>query len=384
MPLRPMRKRRPIVHEWRQRITAAYSVSPEPLDDGLQHHLGRAQVERVRHFQTIAQLRAGLISGDLAPLAAARALTAEADACVQAMLQIAFDEIIHKRGAPPGRFAVLGMGKLGGGELTLSSDLDVIFVYEAGACGYDVAAADYFHRLAQRLIALLSWAPDWKESYEVDVRLRPHGEDGPLATPLTGLVDYLGQACWTWELQALTRLRPVAGDQDLADRVLAAARTGAGLRVDGDILDQVADMRALMDQERPGGDLWDVKLRPGGLVDIEFIVQALQLKRADQPGCGFEANTDAALAHLAESGVLRRRDASLLRSAWTLYSTVRQIQSAMACDDLGRLSTERKAALGQILGAPANVVRNRLIATQARVRGLFAQLIGPVRLSAAA
>jgi len=143
-------------------------------------------------------------------------------------------------------------------------------------------------------------------------------------------------------------------------------------------------MRALMDQERPGRDLWDLKLIAGGLVDIEFIVQALQLQLAADPGWSFIANTGAALAALAEHGRLRRRDAAALHAAWSLYSAVRQMQSALEVDDLTRLSQDGKAALAATLQASPTQLRTRLIAHQARVRALFEALVGPVRLEAAA
>ena len=169
---------RPIVHRWQQQIAAAFGEMVEPPDRVVAACLARAEADRVRHFEVIGALRQGLLNGATTTLDAARTLTEEADRYVQAMLQIALDETTHKRGAPSGRFAVLGVGKLGGCELSLSSDLDVIFVYEALEGGYDVAAADYFNRVSQRLIALLSWAPAWRGSYDIDVRLRPHGEDG--------------------------------------------------------------------------------------------------------------------------------------------------------------------------------------------------------------
>jgi len=356
----------------------------EPPDRVVAACLARAEADRVRHFEVIGALRQGLLNGATTTLDAARTLTEEADRYVQAMLQIALDETTHKRGAPSGRFAVLGVGKLGGCELSLSSDLDVIFVYEALEGGYDVAAADYFNRVSQRLIALLSWAPAWRGSYDIDVRLRPHGEDGPLATPLSGMLDYLDRECWTWEFQALTRLRPVAGDTDLAGKVQAAALTAARSRSTQDVLAQVAYMRALMEQERPACDGWDVKLAPGGLVDVEFIAQALQLRHAADPNCVVIANTGAALAALQTRGWLGRRDAAVLRGTWALLSAVRQMQSALGERDLSKASVDHKTVLSQALGAPVGVVRSRLTGARARVRGLFEALVGPVRLSDAA
>lgn len=376
----------PVIHEWRRRIGAAFCAAPEPLTGSQAERLARGQAERQCHQEIISNVRQGLIAGRLSPEAAAQALTDEADHCVQAMLQIALDGMAEDYGPPPGRFSVLGLGKFGGGELALGSDLDVIFVYEPASQNHELAAADYFVRLSQNLIRQLHLTSAWPALYDLDLRLRPHGEDSPVATPFSGLVDYLAKDCCVWELQALTRLRAITGDHDLSTRVQAAARSAMETRAGGDdLLTEIAEMRALMDDERPGRGLWDVKLTPGGLVDIEFIVQAWHLRLARPDAAPPPSNTGFALIALAANGALSPKDAKTLHSAWKLYSGVRQVQQALRLDDLGRAGPQQRTMVARVLGLrSASALKARVAAAEAKVRSLFENLIGPVGLDQAA
>src|SRR5262249_36642764 len=139
----------------------------------------------------------------------------------------------------------------------------------------------YFARLAQRLIAALTTPTAAGALYEVDMRLRPTGNKGPVAVSLKSFSDYHASESWTWEHMALTPAPLVAGPTVLQDRVAGEIRKRlTQLRPAGDIIADARDMRARMAETFPGRNAWDLKHAPGGLVDIEFIAQTLQLVHA--------------------------------------------------------------------------------------------------------
>ena len=178
------------------------------------------------------------------------------------------------------RLAVIGYGKLGGKELGYASDLDVVFVYDDD----DDAAPERYTRLAQRLIAWLTSLTGAGRMYEVDARLRPDGQSGLIVTRFVSFERYQREKAWTWEHQALTRARFVAGDAALGQRfealrtdILRTPRAPAAVATD------IVAMRAKMHQGHPNRSaLFDLKHDPGGMVDIEFIVQYLVLTQSDR------------------------------------------------------------------------------------------------------
>jgi [glutamine synthetase] adenylyltransferase / [glutamine synthetase]-adenylyl-L-tyrosine phosphorylase len=239
-----------------------------------------------------------------------------------------------------GGAVVLALGKLGGAEMTATSDLDLIVVYDFAAAATQsdgprpLAVTQYYARLTQRLISALSAPTAEGHLYEVDMRLRPSGQKGPVATQLTSFIEYQANEAWTWEHMALTRARVMCGPPGLAAKVEAAI--GQALSKPRDqarIAADVRDMRAMIAREKGSSDIWDLKQVRGGLVDIEFIVQYLQLvAAASQPGV-LQPNTGVALDRLAAAGVLAADDAAALGAAWRLYSELTQIT---------RLSTDQR------------------------------------------
>ncbi len=226
-----------------------------------------------------------LLTGVISGAHAGRAFTDLADLIIAAALDAVLAEVEATHGRfPGGRVAVVGMGKLGSHELTAGSDVDIILLYD-----YDEAVGEsdgakpldsvrYFTRITQRLIAALSAPTAEGVLYEVDMRLRPSGNKGPVATRINAFARYQREEAWTWEHMALTRARPICGDASLIgqataiiDEVLAQKRDLSKVAAD------VAEMRGMIDKEKPPSDLWDFKLIPGGLVDIEFIAQYLEL-----------------------------------------------------------------------------------------------------------
>ncbi|HKU54025.1 MAG TPA: hypothetical protein VJP60_01570, partial [Rhizomicrobium sp.] len=229
-------------------------------------------------------------------------------------------------------FAVVAMGKLGGREMTASSDLDLIFVYDApaGAEGSDgprpLSPSLYFARLAQRLIAALTTPTAAGALYEVDMRLRPTGNKGPVAVSLKSFAEYHASESWTWEHMALTRGRLIAGTPQLQDRVAAEIRRRlTQTRSAAAIIADAAAMRARMAESFPGRNAWDLKYTPGGLVDIEFIAQALQLVHAPARPDILDTNTLAALENLRSAGFLTAADAEVLAASARLQHALTQV-----------------------------------------------------------
>jgi [glutamine synthetase] adenylyltransferase / [glutamine synthetase]-adenylyl-L-tyrosine phosphorylase len=226
-----------------------------------------------------------LLTGAISPERAARSFSHLADLIIGAALEAVREGMEEAHGkVPGGRVAVLGMGKLGSYELTAGSDIDIILLYDHDP---DADESDgpkpldpvrYYTRMTQRLVTALSAPTAEGILYEVDLRLRPSGNKGPVATSVRAFSKYQAEEAWTWEHMALTRARAVAGDVSLCaearaliDEVLARPRDQAKLLAD------LTEMRGLIEQEKPPRDIWDVKLIPGGLIDIEFIAQYLSL-----------------------------------------------------------------------------------------------------------
>ncbi|MGQ0674157.1 MAG: bifunctional [glutamine synthetase] adenylyltransferase/[glutamine synthetase]-adenylyl-L-tyrosine phosphorylase [Hyphomicrobium sp.] len=241
-----------------------------------------------------------------------------------AALQAAVEaEMLRAHGrVPEGAAAVIAMGKLGGREMTASSDLDLMVVYDFdpyavlsdGARG--LAPQTYFTRVTQRLIAALSSPTAEGTLYEVDMRLRPSGQKGPVATQLSSFIDYQAREAWTWEYLALTRARVVTGPDALRQRIEGAIRTALTRAVDREkITADVRDMRRRIFEEKGTADIWDLKQVRGGLVDLEFIAQYLQLVHARSRPEILEQNTLAAFQKLAAVGFLPAADAELLVAA---------------------------------------------------------------------
>ena len=221
-------------------------------------------------------------AGDPIEVSRGYARVAEAAIAVLADATIAEFERAHGR-VPGGRLIILGLGRLGGAALTHASDLDLIYLfsghYEVESDGAKpLRASDYFNRLAPRISAALSVPTAAGRLYEVDTRLRPSGADGLLAISLDTFADYQRNKAWTFEHMALCRARPVYGAD--ADRAALQAVIDAVLRLPRDPAGVTADaerMRLEIARHKPARGPLDIKLAPGGLVDLEFAVHTLQL-----------------------------------------------------------------------------------------------------------
>jgi glutamate-ammonia-ligase adenylyltransferase len=305
----------------------------EELDGLLAHETGfEESLDRLRRWANDQKFRVGVLTlkGRLDAEASACAFTALADIALTRLLPLVEAEHARAHGRFAGaELAVLALGKMGGVEMTATSDLDLILVYETppeaeqSDGGRPLAPSTYYGRLTQRLVNALTALTAEGCLYEVDMRLRPSGRAGPLAVSLESFARYHVEAAWTWEYQALTRARVITPPGLLRAKVEAAIRTALGRARDPDtLLRDVADMRKRMAKEHPGRSFWDIKHRPGGLVDLEFIAQYLMLREAHADPAVLAANTGAALANLARAGRLDGGAARDLLAAFRLWSAV--------------------------------------------------------------
>jgi glutamate-ammonia-ligase adenylyltransferase len=303
-------------------------------------------LDAARRFAREAIFRVGvqIVEGAVPAEEAGPALTDIAECIIAGLLPHVEREMAAAHGrVPGGGFAVVAMGKLGGREMTASSDLDLVFVYDAPA---GVEASDgakplsptlYFARLAQRLIAALTTPTAAGMLYEVDMRLRPTGNKGPVAVSLESFAAYHASESWTWEHMALTRGRLVAGTAGLRARVEAEIRRRlTQVRDAAAIIADARAMRARMAESFPGRNVWDLKYAPGGLVDIEFIAQSFQLVHAPQKPSVLDTNTLGALLMLKGAGFLAAADADVLIAAARLQHALTQVLR-IALDETPRI-----------------------------------------------
>ena len=291
----------------------------------------------------------------------------------------------HMRGEET---AVLALGKLGGREMTATSDLDLILIYDfddehpESDGKRPLYGAQYFARLTQRLINALTAQTNYGALYQVDMRLRPSGRAGPLATQIDGFTSYQESEAWTWEHMALTRARVVSATPGFAARVEAGhpRHPAAPARCRRLIAGDVVEMRAAIAKEKGDGERWDLKYAAGGLVDIEFIAQYLQLVHAHaQPGHSRHLDRARARQGLARCGVLPAEDAEVLRPAVRLYHDLTQILRLCLPGPFDPKTAG--AGLLRLLARAADVpdfatLDATLIETQAKVRASFVRILG--------
>ncbi|MBN9264690.1 MAG: bifunctional [glutamine synthetase] adenylyltransferase/[glutamine synthetase]-adenylyl-L-tyrosine phosphorylase, partial [Hyphomicrobium sp.] len=233
---------------------------------------------------------------------------------------------------PGGSAVVVAMGKLGGHEMTASSDIDLIVVYDFDPAIQQsdgprpLAPSQYFTRFTQRLITALSSPTAEGALYEVDMRLRPSGQKGPVATQLSSFEHYQENEAWTWEHMALTRARVISGPPELRARVEAAIRRALVRPRDrAKLVADVRDMRERIAKEKGTEDIWELKQVRGGLVDIEFIAQFLQLAHADAHPEVLDQNTINALKKLAGAELLSTPHADILLPAARLVHNLTEV-----------------------------------------------------------
>lgn len=309
------------------------------------------KLNAVRHWQGERAFLIGhnLLHGSLEARDAAAHWSDLADTCIQSMAEAAEAETVRKFGPAPGTWSVIGLGKLGGREMTAGSDLDLVVIYDPKDQG---DAQSWFTRFTQRLISALSAETGEGALYEVDMRLRPSGGAGPVATSLASFERYQNESAWTWEHMALTRLRPIAGDETLGAQVHAIAErvinTGDATQRSTDIL----DMRGRLLREKAAKGMWDLKMRRGGLLDLEFVTQhAILTADAHQ---ALSPSLVEAHHHLVETGVWSDAFYQEMSDAFVFLQALQQVQR-MANEDIAtgdELSNALKNRLCRATGCP--------------------------------
>jgi glutamate-ammonia-ligase adenylyltransferase len=280
---------------------------------------------------TIGIDRAGLAFSDIA------------DTCIRGLLPPLAAEFAARHGACPGAgFAVLALGKLGGRELSATSDIDLVFLYDAPpeTEGSEAVASDgakplsigrYYQRFGQRMVNAITAMTGEGKLFDVDMRLRPSGNAGPLAISLDAFARYQLEDAWTWEHLALTRARVVAAAPAFADRIdVALHKALCRERSDDDLLLGVAEMRERMAGEFQAQSKWRVKHLRGGLVDCEFIAQYLQLRHAHGHPEVLDTGTVSAFDKLARAGLLDRAVADELIEATRLWRRIQGLRRIAA------------------------------------------------------
>ncbi len=286
-----------------------------------------AQLDATRRWQKEWHFRVGvhMLRGLIGPQDAAQQYADIAQAVVAGLWPCVCRDIARRHGDAPGRGGVvLAMGSLGAAQMTATSDLDLIVIFDAG----DVEMTDgrrpldprgWFAKATKAMITALSAPTAAGKLYDVDMRLRPSGGQGPVATGLGAFRRYQFEEAWTWEHMALTRARVVAGDASLAADVEAVRRAAISAR-SGDpkaILKDVAEMRRRLQAAGRAGSTWDVKDGPGGLQDIALLAQAVAL------ASGSEARRPPDQLRAGQA-LIGTEAVATLSDAYTLFSAIQQ------------------------------------------------------------
>ena len=326
-----------------------------------------------------------VMSGTADAREAGRSFAALADACLGALGPAALAETVRLGGEFPGEVAVVALGRAGSREMTARSDLDLMTLY---ACADPTAASRlkgwgaeaFYARFTQRLTTALSAPTAEGGLYAVDLQLRPSGRAGPVAVGLPAFRDYYARDAETWEALALTRARVAwasspAVFEATTEAIVEALRSPRDPRRTAR---EVLEMRELMQRERPPRNAWDLKLTPGGLVDIEFAIQALQIVHAAAGGPLF-TSTAAALDALREAELGDSDALSTLREALGLQSSLNQLLKLALPDDADpdhepegfKAMLARAAGLGDF-----KMLQERLAEAQASAHRAYLKLMG--------
>jgi glutamate-ammonia-ligase adenylyltransferase len=366
---------------------------PDQLSHGLARSLDQAGsyedfLDRVRLFgqEQIFLVGARILSGTVSAQQAGVAFAGIAEVILRALHVKVTEMLVAAHGVvPEGETAVLAMGKLGGREMAANSDLDLIVVYDFDPAHPDsdgarpLHAAQYFARFTQRLINALTTPTNYGRLYDVDMRLRPSGRAGPLATSLAAFAHYQHKEAWAWEHMALTRARVVSAPPAFAARVGSVVREVLCTpRKAAAVAANVVEMRRAIAAEK-GAARWDLKYAAGGLIDLEFIAQHLQLVHAHAAPQILDTATAGVFEKASRLGLISAEDAELLRGAARLYQDLGQILRLCisAPFDPKTAGTSLAALLARAADVPDfPTLEAYLTDTEARVRAAFARLLG--------
>jgi len=369
-------------------VSRSYAVaekSKQQLRDDLSLELSRVdnyedRLDVLRHFKKEEFLRIALndIHGHTPQGSTASQLSALADVCLEKAFELARNELIPRFGIPTitsdsgavreAGFAIIGMGKLGGRELNYHSDLDIIFIYEGDGSNQAIEGTEaerfkqqsnqeYFARLAQRIISILTLVTREGSVYEIDTRLRPSGNQGPLVTSLKAFRRYHGESAHLWERQSLTKARIVTGPEQLAEPIRdLITEIVFNKPLDDDARQEILRLRERMEKEiaREDRQHFNIKTGRGGMVDVEFLAQYLQLRYGRQHPELQSPNTLEILHALHRFHYLSETDYSALTKGYKFLRRMENRLRLVHDHSINDLSGEKDylIKLAQRLGYP--------------------------------
>lgn len=301
------------------------------------------RLDVLRRYRHEEFLRVGIndIHGNVGQTEIARQLTILADVCLDAAYRLARQEL-HRFGAPlytaddgtvgEAGFAIVAMGKMGGMELNYHSDLDIIYIYDqqGNTSGEkSISNREYFAKLGQKIISILTMQTREGYVYKIDTRLRPSGNAGPLVTSLQSFREYHREEAQIWERQALTKARVVLGEEGLRRSIEEVVRlTAYGSRADESVRSEIHRLRMRMEVElaREREGVYNIKTGRGGMVDVEFIVQFLQLGHGHDLPELRSSNTLIALKAISNAGILGEQESATLLAG---YKFLRRLENRL-------------------------------------------------------
>jgi glutamate-ammonia-ligase adenylyltransferase len=346
-------------------------------------------LDRLRLFgqESLFLIGTRILSGTVSAQQASTAFADVAEGIVHTVHGLVADRFAAQHGRIAGQeTAIVAMGRLGSREMTASSDLDLILLYDFDGEHPDsdgsksLQGAHYFARFTQRLISAFTTRTNYGVLYEVDMRLRPSGRAGPVASSIASFADYQAHEAWTWEHMALTRARVVSASPEFRTRIEAVIREVLTRPRDRlTIAHDVADMRRAIAQEKGETDHWDLKYAAGGLVDIDFIAQYLQLVHAHDNPDILDISTLQVLENAARLGMLAQSDAEILRAATRLYHDLTQILRLCVSDRFKpeTAGVDLQRVMARAGDAPDfSSLEARVKETQGEVRRVFNAIVG--------
>ncbi|SHJ27948.1 glutamate-ammonia-ligase adenylyltransferase [Malonomonas rubra DSM 5091] len=369
------------------------------------------QLDGLRRFRNEEFLRIALsdLHGQMKQGEGAKQLSWVAEVCLEQAIEMARSELKPRFGCPFAEdapadaertaFAVVGMGKLGGLELNYHSDLDIIFIYDSEGRTRPVEGTDpnrfreisnheYFAKLAQRIITALTLVTREGTVYEIDTRLRPSGNQGPLVTSYSAFKRYHQESAQPWERQAMTKARVVCGPEEFAERLQHLISDLAFYRpIPDDLQAEIYRLRQRMEKEiaKESDDHFNIKTGRGGMVDVEFIAQYLQLRYARQINELWVQNTLEILHVLARNDILHVAEANKLIKGYKFLRRLENKLRLLHDQSINELSLDakslRRVALGLGYGKKGIVPEKEFLeeyrATTEGIRELFENYLNP-------
>ena len=345
-------------------------------------------LDRLRLFgqESLFLIGTRILSGTVSAQQASVAFADVAEGIVHTVHGLVTDRFAAQHGRIKGQqTAILAMGRLGSREMTASSDLDLILLYDFDDEHPDsdgarsLHGAHYFARFTQRLISAFTTRTNYGVLYDVDMRLRPSGRAGPVASHLKSFAEYQNREAWTWEHMALTRARVISSSPDFRSKIESIIREVLTRRRDAvAVASDVADMRRAVALEKGEDDVWDLKYAAGGMVDIDFVAQYLQLVHAAEKPDILDVSTLHVLDNAFRLGVLPQSAAEILRSATRLYHDLTQILRLCVTEKF-RPETSGEDLLRVMARAgdapDFSSLEARVRETQTEVRRVFGELV---------